>query len=206
MARHPGTVLLAEALTEFGLKKRAGDIYTWGDEEWAGWLGINKASRALEVGQVLLHPVVGVRSVSVEEIVARGRGEKMHAYIPPTYRIPLYWLMPERRSPDWVVTGGPDDGRVVAEVVDAVRKFGLPFVASLSDMAALEHALSEEVSKGDSQSAYRWLAASWLVGGESLLVRAAGVVRARWGTHSYPAAVEIGAFCSWMEDYSRGSG
>lgn len=154
---------------------------------------------------MLFHPVVGVRSRSVEEIVARGRREKAHAYIPPTYRTPLYWLMPERRSPEWVVTGGPDDRRIVAEVVDAVGDYGLPFVALMSDMKALERALAEEVSKGDTQSASRWLAAAWLSGDESLFSHAVQVVRSRWGPLFYTPAVEIKAFCDWIEDYATGS-
>lgn len=205
MGRHSGTVLLADALKEFGLRKRAGDIFTWGDDEWMGWLGINKASRTSGVGQVMLHPVVGVRSRSVEEIVARGRRKKAHTYIPPTYRTPLYWLMPERRSPEWVVTGGPDDRRIVAEVVDAVGNYGLPFVALLSDMKALERALAEEVSKGDTRSASRWLATAWLTGHENLFSHAVQVIRSRWGPPSYPAAVEIKTFCDWIEEYATSS-
>lgn len=64
------------AVAELDFRKRSGMVFTLGDGERVGWLGLNTASRGGAVEEPLINPVVGVRYRAVEEWVARGKGEK----------------------------------------------------------------------------------------------------------------------------------
>lgn len=88
----------APLLAELGFKKRAGDVFTVDlDEDVLGWLGLNRATEHRPAGEVEINPVVGVRHQVVERIVAECRGEKFHAYQPPTVSTPLGY--PVARGP-----------------------------------------------------------------------------------------------------------
>ena len=77
--------LVTPLLAELNFRKRAGQIFTAEiTDDVLGWLGLNRATRHCPAGEVEINPVVGVRHQGVERIVAECRGEKFHAYQPPT--------------------------------------------------------------------------------------------------------------------------
>ena len=156
MATHSGLASLAARLSEEGFRKRAGEVFTrpFPDERLA-WLGLNRASRSRAKGQVLIHPVVGIREQATERVVAQGRGQEVHDYLPPTICEPLRYLMPESERSDWILDGSPGDREVVDSVVGAVKQYGLRYVERLVDYDSLVSAL-RAAHTGDVEAAYRW--------------------------------------------------
>jgi hypothetical protein len=198
VATQAGVVSLAARLSEDGFRKRAGRIFTRtlpGDR--IAWLGINIASHSRPKGETLLHPVVGIRDQLVERIVANGRGEKLHAYVPPTVSSPLRYLVPDRARPDWVLDGSSGDAQVVEAVASAVSRFGVPFVESLLDRDRLVSTL-EDAHARDQQAAYRWPALLMLLGRRAEASAASSAVVAELGDRDDQAARELRAFIDWL--------
>ncbi len=194
--------MLISAAAEMGLRKRAGLVFTLGDGPEIGWLGLNTASRAGDAGVLLVNPVVGVRDQAIEEWVARGRGEKPHGYVPPTFAEPLRYLVPSELRRDWILHGGAADHTVVADLMEAMQTVGMEFISVLSDLDALGRALGGAAVK-DQQAAYRWPVALFLAGRRDAALRAAADVRAGLGGRSDLAADELRRFLSWFEGEVR---
>lgn len=117
-------------LIELGFKKRAGDIFTIElEKDVLGWVGLNRATQNRSPGEVEINPVIGVRQQEIERVVAELRGEKFHAYLPPTVNIPLGYLFDDARYRAWSFTGDADDGRA-QEMVAAIATHGLAFMRS----------------------------------------------------------------------------
>jgi hypothetical protein len=193
-----GVALLTARLSEEGFRKRAGRVFTRavpGDR--LSWLGINVASRSRSKGEVVLNPVVGVRYQLVERIVANGRGEKFHDYVPPTVSSPLRYLVSERDRSDWVLDGSSGDAHVVEVVASAVSRFGEPFVQSLLDPERLVSTL-ERACPRDQQAAYRWPALLTHLGRRAEASAASSAVVADLGDRSDQAARELRVFIDWL--------
>ena len=151
-------------LTGLGFKKRAGDVLTIElAQDVLGWLGLNRATRHRRAGEVEVNPVVGVRHQEVERVVADCRGERFHAFQPPTVSVPLGYLLPTRRYQGWVL-GGEDSEAHATGMVQAIQDHGLPFMHATAPLpqlcAQLEAGLGFE-----HQLLYRRPAA-WFVAGE----------------------------------------
>lgn len=191
---------MVSTLTELGFRKRAGRVLTLDiGEGWLGWLGLNAASRAGLPGEVALHPIVGVRSHAVESCVAEGRGEALHAYVPPTVSEPLRYLVPESLREDWIFdSSGTNEVEVSAAVVRAVREFGLPFIRKTADLGSLASRLAEAYPK-DQQAAYRWPTALWVAGQRDAAAHAVAAVQTAVVGRTDPAAEELTAFLAWLE-------
>ena len=151
-------------LAELGFKKRAGDIFTVElAEDVIGWLGLNRATQGRPPGEVEVNPVVGVRHQEIERIVAELRGEKFHAYQPPTISTPLGYLLPQARYRAWIfVSSGASN--TAKEMVAAIAEHGLPFMRSVVKLSDLCRCL-EEMSGFEHQLIYRRPTA-WLLAGD----------------------------------------
>jgi hypothetical protein len=94
-------------LLGLGFKKRAGEIFTMGlSHDVIGWLGLNRATRHRQRGEVEIYPIVGVRHQEVERLVSELRGDRFHSYVPCTLSTPVGYLLPQQAYAAWVF--GPD--------------------------------------------------------------------------------------------------
>lgn len=157
-----------------GFQRRAGSVFTRDVAgEVLGWLGLNRASRHSPAGEFEVNPVVGIRHQGVERVVAELRGERFHAYQPPTVSSPLGYLMPGARYRAWTVSVD-DPGASAEDLVAAVREYALPFMKSGSTLTALCGLLDD--GRGlEHQLVYRRPVARVLAGDRD---RAAGLVDA----------------------------
>src|SRR4051812_40130768 len=184
-------------LANLGFKKRAGNVFTI---ELApgvlGWLGLNRATRHRARGEVEINPVIGVRFQEVERLVAECRGEKFHAYQPPTISIPLGYLMPESKYKAWVfATEGAK--YVAAEMVAAIAGYGVPFMQSVTHLPELSRRL--EASPGfEHQLVYRRPVAALLAGDLMRARMFLDEAMATIGTRTDAAALEFKGFAECL--------
>jgi len=176
-----------------GFKKRAGQVFTreFGGE-LLGWLGLNRATRHRSVGVVEVNPVVGVRHQGVERIVAELRGEKFHAYQPPTVSVPLGYLMPERRYRGWVF-GADGSADVAGDLASAVERYAVPFMEDAVQLPRLCELLDDGMGF-DHQLVYRRPAALVLAGNERRALALVVQAEEDLGDRSDAAATEMRAF------------
>jgi len=182
-------------LVVVGFKKRAGQVFTreLGDDV-LGWLGLNRATRHRPVGEVEVNPVVGVRHQGVERVVAELRGEKFHAYQPPTVNTSLGYLMPEQRYRGWVIdadgsAGAPED------LARAVEAYALPLMEASVSLSRLCELLDDGMGF-DHQLVYRRPVAWLLAGDESRGLALIDEAEAGLGGRDDAAAVELRAFAA----------
>ncbi len=150
-------------LADLGFKKRTGDVFTIKVAPGVlGWLGLNRATQHRAPGEVEINPVVGVRFQEVERVVAECRGEKFHAYQPPTISSPLGYLMPEKKYKPWVFAPGRSEN-VAADMATAIATHGIPFMRSVVDLTELRRRL-EGRSGYEHQVVYRRPVAALLAG------------------------------------------
>jgi len=137
-----GLIVLQEPLRALGFRKRSGPIYTVAlTPDVLGWLGLNTASRHQPAGTVEVNPVVGVHHRTVEEIVAELRGEAIHPYHPPTVCTPIGDVTPAHRYTAWEI--GEVWSAPAAAMLEAVERYGLPYLRSLTDLDAIRVAAEE---------------------------------------------------------------
>ncbi|HEX5414256.1 MAG TPA: hypothetical protein VFZ25_01235 [Chloroflexota bacterium] len=150
-------------LAKIGFRKRAGDVFTLDLAPGVvGWLGLNRATQHRGPGEVEINPVVGVRFQDVERLVAECRGERFHAYQPPTISSPLGYLMPEKRYMAWVFAPGRSE-EAATDMADAIATHGVPFMRSVADLAELRRRLQDRYGF-EHQLAYRRPAAALVAG------------------------------------------
>ncbi|MFT3838514.1 MAG: hypothetical protein QM723_16165 [Myxococcaceae bacterium] len=150
-------------LAKIGFRKRAGEVLTLDLAPGVlGWLGLNRATQHHESGEVEINPVVGVRFQEVERLVAECRGEKFHAYQPPTISSPLGYVMPEKKYMAWVFVPGRSE-EVASDMANAIVTHGVPFMRSVVDLAELRRRLQGR-SGYEHQLAYRRPVAAFLAG------------------------------------------
>ena len=157
-------------LTGLGFRKRAGNVFTLDlAPNVLGWLGLNQATKHRAAGEVEINPVIGVRFQNVERLVAECRGEKFHAYQPPTISSPLGYLMPQKEYKAWVFT--PESSEEMAtDMAHAITAHGVAFMRTVVDLAELRRLLRDGFGF-DHQLVYRRPAAA-LVAGEPEQARA----------------------------------
>ena len=128
------------------------------------------------------------------ESVAELRGERFHAYQPPTVSIPLGYLMPGARYRAWIVSVD-DPNASVEDLAAAVREYALPFMESGSTLTALCELMGDRLGF-DHQLVYRRPVAWMLAGSRD---RAAGLVNAAekdLGDRDDPAALDLRSFAA----------
>ena len=191
---------VAPLLVPVGFKQRKTGIFTIQlSSEVLGWLGLNTATKHHPPGEVTINPVVGARHQEVERLVAELRGERFHAYLPPTISRALGHLIPEVRFKSWIAN--PEHASVVgADMVAAIGEYGLAFMKSLTTLEELRRALEPPVRFfTEDQARYR-RPAVWLLSGEP--GRAAEELDkslAAIGDRSAPADVEFRRFAAALQ-------
>ncbi len=118
-----------DRLAQHGWRKRAGEIFTRGNGEFIGWLGLNRATKYEPIG---INPVVGIRYQPLERQVALLMGTKPHAYVPPTLSSPVGYLRPEAAYLEVKFASEEEAARAVSQVTDLVSRFGHPFIDRMS--------------------------------------------------------------------------
>ncbi|WP_157574771.1 hypothetical protein [Jiangella muralis] len=186
-------------LQSLGFRKRVGMVFTREVAEGVlGWLGLNRASRHLPAGAVEVNPVVGIRHQGIERLVAELRGEKFHAYQPPTVSTPLGYLMPGSHYRAWILDA-VDPAGSVGGLIASIAKYGLPFMESGSTLTEICRFLDQDLGF-EHQLVYRRPAA-WLLAGES--ARSLGMLdtaESDLGDRDDAAAVELRSFIAAFRD------
>ena len=184
---------IAKQLRVLGFQKRAGAFFTrQGAGDVLGWLGLNRASRHSPAGEFEVNPVVGIRHQGVERVVAELRGERFHAYRPPTVSSPLGYLMPGSRYRAWMLDGS-DSGGSVEELVAAVGEYALPFIESGSTLTALCGLLDDGLGF-EHQIVYRRPVALVLAGHHERAARLLDASETDLGDRDDAAAVDLRSF------------
>ena len=187
---------LAEAVTRLqslGFEKRAGAVFTREVvDDVLGWLGLNRASRHLPAGQVEVNPVVGIRHQGIERVVAELRGEKFHAYQPPTVSTPLGYLMPGSRYRAWIVGAGSPEASL-DDLIASVASYGLPFMESGSSLSRLCRLLDQDLGF-EHQLLYRRPVAWALAGDAARSIEFVHAAEADLGDRTDAAAAELRSF------------
>jgi hypothetical protein len=198
MSTTDALLALREPLERLGFRKRAGQIYTVDlGNEVLGWVGLNKASRHRQAGQVEVNPVVGVRHQPVERVVADLLGQKFHDYQPPTVSSPIGYLMPERKYAAWVIGEGSSPG-APEDLASAVAEIALPWMQSLRALPQLRQALEEQMGH---QPEYRLPVVLALVGEHAEAGEAVKRTLAQLGTRADAAADLFRKFAESFDDW-----
>lgn len=186
-----------EALGALGFRKRTEGLYTTdlGDDV-LGVVGLNTATEHQPKGMIEVNPIVGIRHQGIERMVAELRGEPFHPYIPPTVTIALGYLMPERRYAAWTIDTNSGALREhVQPLVEAVAKYGLPFMKQNRDLQSLSR-LIDEGTGYNHQLVYRRPVAYLLAGDERRAREILDASVAKLGARSDPAAEQLRHFAA----------
>jgi hypothetical protein len=105
-------------------------------EDVLGWLGLNKAVRG-QAGGLEINPVVGVRSQPVEKLVADLSGTPFDKFVPATLAGNIGYMMPANKYRPYNFSTSTPLETVVKELVDDLRRYGLPFIRNHTEMVAL---------------------------------------------------------------------
>ncbi len=196
---NPALIEVSIGLQSLGFRKRAGMLFTREVAEGVlGWLGLNRASRHLPAGAVEVNPVVGIRHQGVERLVGELRGEKFHAYQPPTVSTPLGYLMPGSRYRAWILDA-VDPAGSAGGLIASVANYALPFMESCSTLTEICRLLDQGPGF-EHQLVYRRPAA-WQLAGES--ARSLGLIDTAdtdLGDRDDAAAAELRSFIAAFRD------
>lgn len=192
MGENPAFVALFGSLRDLGFHRHASRIHTLDvASEKLGWLGLNAASRTRPPGEIMLHPVVGVRDQVIERNVAEGRGEPFHHYLPPTVSVPLRSLRPTGTAREWILGRGQgSDTAVVDDLTDCLVRYAMPYYAQQSQPREMVATL-EAMWANWQDAAYRWPIALWMVGEPRAAAEALDQVVASLGRRDDYAAREM---------------
>ena len=160
--------LTRRELTNAGMRKRRGDIYTCQlNEEILGWIGLNRAVHWGD-GQLGINPVIGVSHQPIENMVAEMMGGKPDEYISATVSSPLGYLMPENTFLQWLYEEGADNVSEVGRMVYAIKRYGFVFMQANSTLDAIVETMLTSKTVVLHQVAYRLPVAYLLAGKVSL--------------------------------------
>jgi hypothetical protein len=181
-----------ERLSEGGWNKRAGEIYTLGDGDFIGWLGLNRATKHEALRN---NRVVGVRYQSLERHVAVLTGVKPHAYITPTLSSPIGYLRPENKYLELAVASVADAANAAQDLVQLVAHHGERFIAGHSSVEAVREALAAgRFLVMNAHAEYRLPTLHGLVGDHEAAEAAAASGLARRGDRTDEEAVAYRTF------------
>ncbi len=130
-----------ERLATLGFKKRKLGIATIEmTDDVIGSVGLNTATQGQQ-GSLEVSPVVGVRNQRIEKLVADLLGEKFDEVIPVTLAGNIGYMMPSDKYCPYIFRQDAPVERVAEELVRGIREYGLPFIRSYVEMAALVEGL-----------------------------------------------------------------
>jgi hypothetical protein len=103
---------------------------------------LNRATRRGK-GIIAINPNVGVRHQGVERLVSELRGRPFDACSPPTIGTPLGYLTPHRTYREWVINAPDAVDAVVADLVDAIKRYGITFMEETVDLRTIVARMAE---------------------------------------------------------------
>ena len=188
-------------LAAIGFRERKDKIYTRElDDEAIGWLGLNQATHR-DHGAVAINPVVGVRHQAVEKLVAELAGRTLQPFVPPTAAIPLGYLTPHRYYREWLIAGPDEVDRVILEIVEAVARYGIPFIEENRSLKQLLRTL-QRPNHGIAQNlAYTMPAGFALLGDHERARESVADSLARFGVGDGTPAKQMRMFAAALESY-----
>ena len=129
--------LVQEKLGSLGFQKRKYGIMVMAvSEDVIGLVGLNTA-HGRGPGILEINPVVGVRNQRVERLVADLLGRPYDEVNPYSAGVHVGYLSPESRYHPYVFEQSAPVDDLANELVDAIRKYGLPFFRSNVTLPAL---------------------------------------------------------------------
>lgn len=152
---------LVPLLEDEGFKKRSGGIFTRKiEEDFVGWLGLNRAQHPEGVE---LNPVVGVRCQELESLLSMLLKERPHKFIPPTVGVSIGYLMPEQRYQSWIFREGTVS-EAGADMVAVIVRYGVPFMESACTLRNIDALLESPQFSSIEHAGYRRPLIKWLLG------------------------------------------
>lgn len=143
--------------------------------------------------EVRAWPVAGVRLYEVERLVSELMEKEFDEHGGFTIGKPIGFFMPRWDLAEWVVSSVADTGRVAAEVVAALKRYGLPFMESHSSLSDAVEAMSPEQLGGGHDGA-RLAATYFLLGDGDEAAKVIDHQIARFATGGYPGAADFQKF------------
>lgn len=193
-------VKVADELWSLGYRTRTKGVLTAAvSTSVLAWLGLNVAVNA--VGPVEVNPVVGVRHQRVHELIAHLRGERSHAFAPPTVSSSIGYLMRDASYRPWRVTADDVDAQA-HDLVQQVAAVALPFARSLVSLEALADALTDYRFVDAQSRGYRLPTVLLLLGRPADALREVDAHLAAYGRARHAAAAQYRAFARAFRDHA----
>jgi hypothetical protein len=163
---------------------------------------LNRATRRGK-GIIAINPNVGVRHQGVERLVSELRGRPFDACSPPTIGTPLGYLTPHRTYREWVINAPDAVDAVVADLVDAIKRYGITFMEETVDLRTIVARMAEGKYGFRQDIEYRLPVALVLLGDIDAARAAVDAgLRSRELTHA-EALREFRSFADNLDDYIR---
>lgn len=146
------------ALAELGVRVKYG-LGNWPiDENFSGWIGLNKG---VHPTFVRVNPNVGIHCVALMKLVAEARGDKYRKGEYATYSCYLGTRCPDVEQ--IIFESEADLLPEATRLAETIAQYGMPYIHSLTSYEALLPLLLTEVDNGDWDSA-KYAAALYLSG------------------------------------------
>jgi hypothetical protein len=194
----------ARGLSSTGMRRRTRGIGTWQlASGFLGWIGLNAATRSMN-GTMVINANVGVVCEEIQKLIhlVEGAREKYEAF--PTICMGIGYLMPTPTHREFIFRKESPVAPVVDELVDAVNKYGIPYVkahCSLQSLVEPLDRLPRHAHWGDSSE--RLVALRYLMDGRSAAERTMNERRAE-GQRLSMNLTRFDAFCSLFIKYMDG--
>ncbi|MFE5407654.1 hypothetical protein [Microbacterium sp. NPDC056569] len=141
---------LTAQLGALGFRRAGHNLVVPLSDGYAGWLGLNKATRGLPKGMCELNPMIGVSDRRVEATLASSNIPRAGTGKQATIVQPLYRIAGVPYG-EWILDDADPEGSV-KPVMIAMVEAGLPFMKRMSDPKAMIDALmSQRGGLGDAE-------------------------------------------------------
>lgn len=155
-----------QELLALGMRRRESGIYTIGlAENVDGWLGLGSV---LHEGTLEINPVVGVRHMLIEKLVAELEQKECPLHSPSTIGIHLGYVMPENTYVPWFFSVGAGNQQTVQMMIGAISDWGFVYMRAHTTISAMKDRMigGRHGVPGVGQNLMRIAAAHLLLGEE----------------------------------------
>jgi hypothetical protein len=134
-----------KALHEIGFERRQEGIAMTqpNTEGMSGWIGFDTASGYF-VGQIEVHPTVGVHWEALQRLQCEVAGRKYNRSHPATIATPLYTLMAAKRPAKFNFRSEQPLEPAAQKLASAVKRYALPYVEQNSKVENLIARMDED--------------------------------------------------------------
>lgn len=159
-------------------------------------------------GYIGVIPTVGVRYEPIEARVEEWSGEKRPNVVGTTILIPVGYITPEKTFMEWLFGPRVDTATETARMIRVVQDYGLPFIVSHSNLAAVTQSLEGSPYTHNESRRYRLPVAYLLQGKGPVAVQMVNEEMSRIETRTDEAAQNYRKFARrlLMEAGKDGSG